>query len=207
MQRVDSFEKTLMLEKTEGGRRRGRQMMRWLDGIIDSMDMGLDSGSWWWTMRPGMLQFMGSQRVGQDWATELNWTNIPGSREFFPFNWLAEGISENLLYIHTYIYIYIYIYIIVSYTHTSDILLDAPLLCYQLLLVTICSYFSSGYSALDLFSRCGNSSALIAGSDILLTFSFSWWPEVYNSKLPFDLTLYFGTGKSLTYCLITSSSI
>ena len=41
MQRADSFEKTLMLEKIEGRRRRGRQRMRWLDGITDSMDMGL----------------------------------------------------------------------------------------------------------------------------------------------------------------------
>ena len=41
MRRVDSFEKTLMLGKTEGKRRRGRQRMRWLDGITDSMDMGL----------------------------------------------------------------------------------------------------------------------------------------------------------------------
>ena len=41
MQRTDSFEKTLMLGKIEGGRRRGRQRMRWLDGITDSMDMGL----------------------------------------------------------------------------------------------------------------------------------------------------------------------
>ena len=41
MQRTDSFEKTLMLGKTEGRRRRGRQRMRWLDGINDSMDMGL----------------------------------------------------------------------------------------------------------------------------------------------------------------------
>ena len=41
MQRADSFEKTLMLEKIEGRRRRGRQGMRWLDGIIDTMDMGL----------------------------------------------------------------------------------------------------------------------------------------------------------------------
>ena len=41
MQRTDSFEKTLMLEKIEGGRRRGRQRMRFLDGITDSMDMGL----------------------------------------------------------------------------------------------------------------------------------------------------------------------
>ena len=41
MQRADSFEKTLMLGKSEGRRRRGRQRMRWLDGITDSMDMGL----------------------------------------------------------------------------------------------------------------------------------------------------------------------
>ena len=41
MQRADSFEKTLMLGKTEGGRKRGRKRMRWLDGITDSMDMGL----------------------------------------------------------------------------------------------------------------------------------------------------------------------
>ena len=41
MQRADSFEKTLMLGKIDGGRRRGRQKMRWLDGITDSMDMGL----------------------------------------------------------------------------------------------------------------------------------------------------------------------
>ena len=60
MWRADSSEKTLMLGKIEGRRRRGRQRMRWLDGITDSMDMGLGgSGSWWWTGRPGVLQFMG----------------------------------------------------------------------------------------------------------------------------------------------------
>ena len=45
MQRADSFEKTLILGKIEGGRRRGQQRMRWLDGIIDLMDMGL-GGLW-----------------------------------------------------------------------------------------------------------------------------------------------------------------
>ena len=75
MWRADSLEKTLMGGGIRGRRRRGRQRMRWMDDITDSMDMSLvNSGSWWWTGRPGVLQFMGSQRVGHNWATELNWT-------------------------------------------------------------------------------------------------------------------------------------
>ena len=53
--------------------RRGRQRMRWLDGIIDQWTwVWVNSGCWWWTGRPGVLRFMGSERVRHDWATELN---------------------------------------------------------------------------------------------------------------------------------------
>ena len=58
----------------EGRRRSGQQRMRWLNGITNSMYMSLvNSGSWWCTGRPGVLQFMGSQRGGHNWVTELNW--------------------------------------------------------------------------------------------------------------------------------------
>ena len=74
MQRADSFEKTSMLGKIEGRMRRDD---RGWDGWIASPTwwtwVWVDSSSWWWTGRPGVLWFMGSQRVGHDWATELNW--------------------------------------------------------------------------------------------------------------------------------------
>ena len=59
-----------MLGKIEGRRRRGRQRMRWLDGINDAVDMNL--GKLWGMVRgrPGVLQSMVSQRVGHDWETE-----------------------------------------------------------------------------------------------------------------------------------------
>ena len=64
-----------MLGKIEGRRRRGWQRMRWLDGITGSMDwVWVNSRSWWWTERPGVLQSVGSQ--SQIWLsnwTELNW--------------------------------------------------------------------------------------------------------------------------------------
>ena len=70
MWRIDSLEKTLMLGKIESRRRRGQQKMRWLYGITNSIDLSL---SWWWTGKPGVLQSMGLQTVGHNWANEMYW--------------------------------------------------------------------------------------------------------------------------------------
>ena len=75
MWRVDSLEKTLMLGGIEGRRRRNsRGWDDWMASPTLWTWVWVNSGSWWWTGRPGMLRFMGSQRVGHDWVTELNWT-------------------------------------------------------------------------------------------------------------------------------------
>ena len=74
MRRVDSLEKTLMLGGI-GPRGEGddRGWDGWMASLTRWMWVWVNSGSWWWTGRPRVLRFMGSQRVGHDWGTELSW--------------------------------------------------------------------------------------------------------------------------------------
>ena len=74
MWRDDSLEKTLMLEGLgAGGEGDDRGWDSWMASPTQWTWVWVNSGSWWWTGRPGVLRFMGSQTVGHDWATELNW--------------------------------------------------------------------------------------------------------------------------------------
>ena len=74
MRKTDSFEKTLMLGKIESRRRRWQRMRFWMLSSTQWTWVWVNSRRWWWTGKPDVLQSMGSQRVGHDWATELNWT-------------------------------------------------------------------------------------------------------------------------------------
>ena len=98
MWRTDSFEKTLMLGKIEGGRRRG-----WTEGEMVGWHHQLDghwvwasSWSWWRTGKPGVLQSLGSQRVRHDWTTELNWqpqTNSFNHVRLRFSSWVVSSLS------------------------------------------------------------------------------------------------------------------
>ena len=77
MQRTNSFEKALMLEKIEGRRRwDDRGWDGWIASLTQWTWVCIGSGCWCSTGRPGVLQLMGPQTVGHDWATELNWTDM-----------------------------------------------------------------------------------------------------------------------------------
>ena len=74
MRRADSFEKTRCWERLRaGGEGDDRGWDGWMASPTQWTWVWVDSGNWWWTGRPGVLRFMGLQRVGHDWVTELNW--------------------------------------------------------------------------------------------------------------------------------------
>ena len=74
MQRANTLKKTLRLGKIEGRRRRGWD--GWMASPTQWPRVWTSSGSWWWTGTPGVLQSTEPQRVGHNWATELNWTEV-----------------------------------------------------------------------------------------------------------------------------------
>ena len=113
MQRVDSLEKTLMLGGIGAGEEGDdRGWDGWMASLTWWTWVWVNSRSWWWTGRPGVLRFMGLQRVRHDWATELNWTEADpvmtstvncqvsttiSSRRGFPFatfNYVTCSISK-----------------------------------------------------------------------------------------------------------------
>ena len=83
MWRTDSSEKTLTWERLKaGGEGDNRGWAGWMASPTQRIRFWASSGSWWWTGKPGMLQSMGSQRVGHDWATELSWRIISKKVEY-----------------------------------------------------------------------------------------------------------------------------
>ena len=80
MWRANSFERLWCWKRLRaGGEGVTREWDGWMASLTQWTWVWVDSGSWWWTGRPGVLRFMGSQRVRHDWATELKWTERNGT--------------------------------------------------------------------------------------------------------------------------------
>ena len=77
-----------------GGEGDDRGWDAWMVSPTQWTCIWVNSRSWWWTGRPGMLQFMGSQRVRNDWATEVNWTELRTRKELF-FSFLSQRYLEH----------------------------------------------------------------------------------------------------------------
>ena len=108
MRRVDSLEKTLCWEGLgAGGEGDNRGWDGWMASLTQWTWVWVNSGSWGWTGRPGMLWFMGLQRVGHDWATELNWTEPFFGQNLYTHTCTNTGMfpSQSLARLWLWIYI------------------------------------------------------------------------------------------------------
>ena len=93
----NSLEKTLVVERLKvGGEGDDRGWDGWMASLTQWTWVWANSGSWWWTGRPGMLQSMGSQRVRQDWETELTDLLSLNSSHTFSFSYFPYSVSERL---------------------------------------------------------------------------------------------------------------
>ena len=146
MRRADSFEKTLMLGKIKGRRRRGWQRMRWLNSIPTQWTwVWVGSRSWWWPGRPGMLQFMGLQKVMHNLVTERNWikvikVNHAGSWKITFYFWIIFIPVSCLIYLSA---------------HYLEVHLTFPAGCSRLVL------YATAWFVMPTFTSCFGSINLI----------------------------------------------
>ena len=92
MWRTDSLEKILILGKKAGGKGDGRRWDGWMASLTRWTWVCTSFRCWWWTGKPGVMRSMGSQRVGLNWATELNW--------FCLMTWGRDSIAGLILVIY-----------------------------------------------------------------------------------------------------------
>ena len=136
----------------------------------------VNSGSWWWTGKPGVLQFMGLSRVGHDWATELHWIFHYIYTSYLPICWWTFGLFSNFLRnCHTVFHIRLYHIIFWSSRHrcsNSSTLLP---------IVDIFCSFDNGYPIGC--EGASHSDFVISDIECLLTICILLWRNVYLDPL------------------------
>ena len=110
MQRADSLEKKLWCwEGLEaGGEGDDRGWDGWMASLTRWTWVWVNSGNWWWTGRPGMLRFMGSQRVRHDWVNDLNWTELKYNEKLFERYYFVSRYLQLYYWWFQWIFIFLY---------------------------------------------------------------------------------------------------